>query len=266
MKIAHFLKTHPALNYAQDLRDICRPLDLLDVVYFSHAHIDNKNNLSAIGIVPEFFKLYFEKGYHNFDLHMANPRQNEEYIIWDAVNRKKQSYSLHEDFKGFDQGHTFSIVLNHAKGKDCFHFATKLGNDRMNGEYLRMLDILKKFIGYFKEKIMQHKELSQSYQMKIPLKKSQGGFLTDESPFNLEKAEESLQSERIYSLIENQYLTKRELECLTWFAKGKTIEETALLLGVKSRTIKAHMFAIKDKLGCVNQFQLGMYYSKLNNF
>lgn len=263
MNIEKFLKSHPALNYAADLSAICSPLQLLNIVYFSHVQIDKNKNMSGLGIVPDFFNLYFQKKYYNFDLHMAKPGVGEEYIIWDAIKRQKQSYSLHQDFMIFNQGHTFSIVINHESGKDCYHFATKLGNEFMNGEYLRLLDSLKKFIAFFKEKIANHKELSAAYKLKIPLDVEEGQFITQENNFNINDFNESIKANRSYSLTGNAYLTRRELECLTWIAKGKTMEEMAIILDISVRTIKAHIGAIKSKLGCTNLFQLGMNYTNI---
>ena len=59
------------------------------------------------------------------------------------------------------------------------------------------------------------------------------------------------------------HLSKRELECLDWIAKGKTAEMVAMILNISPRTIKAHVKNIKRKLGCFNYFQLGMAYEKL---
>jgi DNA-binding CsgD family transcriptional regulator len=58
-------------------------------------------------------------------------------------------------------------------------------------------------------------------------------------------------------------LTKREWQCLYWLAQGKTLEETAIILGIALRTIKAHVINIKEKFNCSNQFQLGMLYQHL---
>lgn len=261
MNIKNFLKQHPALHYAEDIQAICSPLGFLDIVYFSHIQIDKQGYLAGIGNVPDFFHLYFEKGYYNFDLHMAKPNQVEEYTVWDAVQRKKQSFELHQDFMLFNQGHTFSIVVHHAAGKDCYHFATRLGNEKMNGQYLQLLDSLKKFISFFKEKVTLDKELSKAYQLKIPLALNKGGYLVD-TTINTVSFNEAITSNRSFSPIGNQYLTQRELECLSWFAKGKTIEETARILGITPRTVKAYMQQMKEKLDCVSQFQLGMHYGK----
>jgi DNA-binding CsgD family transcriptional regulator len=59
-------------------------------------------------------------------------------------------------------------------------------------------------------------------------------------------------------------LTPREHECLYWFALGKTHDEVASILSISSRTVKAHVRHIKDKLCCYNQFQMGIAYANLS--
>src|SRR5690606_26213799 len=106
----------------------------IDLVYFAHAHLDEKNQLSGLGTNPHFLELYIRKGYYKYDVHLGNLPEGEHLIIWDSVVRKKETKELHEEFMWFDQGHTFTIVKNHGTTKDCYHFATKLGNTGMNDE------------------------------------------------------------------------------------------------------------------------------------
>lgn len=47
-------------------------------------------------------------------------------------------------------------------------------------------------------------------------------------------------------------LTPRESETLKWLAEGKTIEETAIILGVSMETIKTFCKSIRTKLNCTN--------------
>ena len=133
----------------------------------------------------------------------------------------------------------------------------------MNGKYFQLLSQLKQFISYFKDKVAANKALSSAYQLKIPLQTTNSGFFTEEAGFDLQKFTDSIQANRIYSILNNQYLTKREMECLSWLSKARTFAETALILNISERTVKAHVNAMKEKLGCASQFQLGMYFSKL---
>lgn len=267
MKLDLFIKQHPALNYAEDLKMICQPLSELGIVYFSHVHIDELSRMSCLGIRPEFFKLYFDKGYYNYDLHKASINVSEQYILWDTIERKKQSKNLHEDFMSFNQGHTFSIIFNHGNTKDCYHFGAKLGDSAMNENYLKNIDSLKMFIMYFKDKVASHKALLSAYDLKLELSKDKGGYLTKEPQqlINLERFNDLINLDRIYINGGNTYITQRELECLHWMAMGKTAEEIGLLLTITTRTVKAHIANIKNKLGCYNQFQLGMVYEKIKS-
>ena len=73
-----------------------------------------------------------------------------------------------------------------------------------------------------------------------------------------------LSVERKYPyLIENKILTKREMEVLYWLKFGKTTQMVADILGIKQRTIKAHIANIKQKTNCQTLFQVGYFYAKI---
>ena len=50
-------------------------------------------------------------------------------------------------------------------------------------------------------------------------------------------------------IIEGVSLSLRQVQCLEWLARGKTIEETAMLLKVKPSTVKQHLQIVREKLG-----------------
>lgn len=263
MNIDKFVNNHPSIQHAASINDLCRPLGLLGIKYFSHVQITNKEHFSAISSGPEFFELYFRKGYHHFDLHMANVTGAEKHIVWDLLNLKKQSSNMHQDFMNLNYGHTFSIVINQENIKNCYHFGVQLGDAQMNAKYLNLIDELKLFINYFTEQVAQDKTIKCAYSQKIQINKNVGGYFTDETGEDLSAFLQSVSGKRVYSLQGNNYLTQRELECLKWLAKGHTLEETGKILTISTRTVKAHVNAAKEKLKAKNQFQLGLNYSKL---
>lgn len=263
MNIRKFVNNHPVVNHAETIRAICRPLNLLNIKYFSHVRITDKNQFSALATTPGFFETYFNKRYFNYDLHMANVEASEKLIIWDLLQLKKQSSAMHQDFMSFNFGHTFSIVSNHNNVKNCYHFGAQLGDTKMNGQYLNLVDELKLFINYFTEKVAQDRDLKIAYSQKFTINSNAGGYLIESNGNPLHPFLESIRGKRTYSLQNINYLTQREIECLNYLAKGKTLEETAVLLHITTRTVKAHINAAKQKLNAKNQFQLGLNYSKL---
>jgi DNA-binding NarL/FixJ family response regulator len=54
-------------------------------------------------------------------------------------------------------------------------------------------------------------------------------------------------------------LTAREREVLKFLAEGKTVRETAALLGLSSKTVDAHKFNLMRKLGIHNKAELVMW-------
>lgn len=50
-------------------------------------------------------------------------------------------------------------------------------------------------------------------------------------------------------------LSSREKECLYWAARGKSSEETAMILNIKTSTINVYRQRIKAKLNCINMTQ-----------
>lgn len=45
-------------------------------------------------------------------------------------------------------------------------------------------------------------------------------------------------------------LSSRERECLYWISQGKTIEETAMILGIKYGTVVGYVRSLKGKMNC----------------
>ncbi len=62
-------------------------------------------------------------------------------------------------------------------------------------------------------------------------------------------------------------LSSRELDCIRWLLKGKTVPEIAIILDISHRTVEKFILNLKTKLGCYSLFQLGIkiYLLGLNN-
>lgn len=267
MNIEQIISSYPPLTHAKDLQEICNPLNTIGINYFAHVRVDNQNQFSAIGLKPEFAKLYLEKSYYNYDIHMAMHTTEEAYIIWDFLELDNQSKELRQDLYHFDLHHNFTIVQPGDHGKEYFHFATSAKNDHANNNYLQNLTYLKKFIQYFKEKTHEHKQLAKSFNFKFSIAEENANFSTN-TPLRAtdETLDQQLALNRIYINDNGAYLTRREFECLYWLSMGKTLNDIGTLLAITPRTVKAHIANIKIKVGCYNQFQLGRLYEKFKSY
>ncbi|WP_082650871.1 helix-turn-helix transcriptional regulator [Legionella steigerwaltii] len=61
-----------------------------------------------------------------------------------------------------------------------------------------------------------------------------------------------------YSLESKIQITPREKEVLFWYIKGKTSDETAILLNVSRRTIERHFENLREKFGCFSKSQIAL--------
>lgn len=261
--IDQLIREHPALTHAEALGAICAPLRMLGITYFAHAHINRDNEFTGLGNSPLFTELYFQQKHYQFDCHQDDLPTGEQYLLWDTIPITSETRALEDDFNQCSFAHTFSILNKSDHGLDCYHFATSPGNDAMNGKYFAALESLKQFINYFKDKTLSDPSLAHAYQLGVSMQPGSGKFHKESTALAIPQFHELIQNDRHYSLSGKQYLTKREVESLYWLSQGKTYEETALILQISARTIKAHIEAIKEKTGAKNLFQLGVMFADI---
>jgi len=59
-----------------------------------------------------------------------------------------------------------------------------------------------------------------------------------------------------------QYLTDKELQCLYWLIRGKTLPEISIILAMSERTAEKHIENVKRKLNCHTQCEIGYIVGK----
>src|SRR3990167_10218686 len=209
------IKKHPALLYSQDLKDICAPLNHLNISYFSHVHIDNTGNFSALSNNPEFHEHYLNNKYYDADIHMAkNNNIQKKYIIWDEVKCSGQSKKLYEESKAFGADHTFTLIDKNKVGKNYYHFATHLSAPHVNYNYLSNFELLQLFILHFKHNISQSKTLSEAYNLTFTMdNKAEFLFDVHREPATPEESRSLfLKKMKLNVPLLKKCLTMRELE------------------------------------------------------
>ncbi len=55
---------------------------------------------------------------------------------------------------------------------------------------------------------------------------------------------------------QSQFFTQREYDCMQHLLKGKTLKQTAFLLGLSPRTVEYYLNNIKRRFGCHNKITL----------
>lgn len=262
MTITRFLKHNPTFTATDILSDWCQPLALLQIPYFCHVHVDHQNRLTFFCNFPEFARHYLEQGFHQFDVHMKPEFKQPQVIVWDLYERTAKSKIMHDEFKEFGRGHTFTIVKPRDDGCDYFHFAAQSGTHEINHTYMQNIDVLERYVSFYLDKLSRSPSVQKALSQRLLLNPSAGGYYLAESSAQIDCKSfyEMTEHQRHHVLSRSGYLTSSETDCLYWLAQGKSLCETAMILGISTRTVKAHIHNAKEKLECDNLFQLGMYF------
>lgn len=278
------IQAHPSVLNADCLRAICKPLNKLNISYFSHVNIDKEGQFSALTNNPEFHTHYLENSYYHADIHLSELGQSSKLIIWDALGFDGISQKMDDDAEAFNIRHTFTIVEKNSFGDNYYHFSTHIRDGSFNQIYLSNLDLLNMFIKHFNSTIGQSKELSKAYDIKFTIDQNEAAYSIGEfqhleiirSDFMREISLNSaveMETRRIFKnstfLIHKDThravsLSKQQTRCLLLLMQGFTATETANQMNLSHRTINHYLENLRDKLGCRNGKELiAAYYSQL---
>lgn len=253
--MSELLDSHPVIACHADIQDICRVLLPLQINFFGHIHVDKQHQYAGLGNNPAFSKHYVEKKYYNADIHLAKTEDLGKYVIWDALDCCGQTNAMNEDAVLLGVDHTFTIIEQTSDEKNFYHFGSNLIGKTINQEYIRHLDLLKKFILYFKTQVKESAALSAAYGVKYTVDEENGAFQHVRFTTNGFCAENKILSELDVSfdlpMMIAKQLSVREVECLKLYIAGMTAKQIAEKHALSVRTVENYICHIKEKL-CVS--------------
>lgn len=274
------LQTHPTLRYPTEIKAICKPLNSLNIDYFSHVKIDSESKFSAICNNPDFCKYYYDNKHYNADIHMAKDHHLGNTILWDTLTFDNKSAVLAEEAKAFGVKHVFTMIEINDKEIDYYHFASNLDSMQINQIYLANMDLLKRFTLHFKEQINNDHALKHGHHLKFALEKASTDFAlkideginnhcADRTTFLLDVEQQKSQSiSNTNKLVLTHKdtrkpisLSSQQAKCLHLLTSGLTAKQIAFNLNISYRTVEHHIAIIKRILGCQNSKELLGFYS-----
>lgn len=219
-------------------------------------------NLGSNALWAEFYflKLYglhYKKEVMQEHNHFVNDSPIELWFL-------KESNEFWKDTRdNFNIGNGITIEKNGSHYKELFYFSAHKDNYDINNFYLNNLDLLNKFIFYFKDKASKTINRFESRKMNVPsyYRNLIQPMQQDKTPTldGLKEAfNEELNIDKYYlgDEFQDRYLTKRELECIKWVAYGRAQVDIAKTLGISQKTVETHISNVKAKLNCFKSAQL----------
>lgn len=251
------------LSSAGDIDAICVPLRSFGITYFSYVRIYDDGSRFDINNNADFSEAYYYKtDCYQLYIPEMNPRVFEDGFLFASSDFVEPFEELHEVTQKFSVANLMVLMQKHSNYYELWHFGCPPDIPGMINIYLNNLDILKSFCYYFKDR---GAHLIKQFEANRMCMKKDKAIITEDSPallFDTSQARnQCLHTLKIdkYHLGENynhHYLTKREVECIKWCIRGKTADETSLILNISKRTVNAHLDNVKQKLNCNKQAHL----------
>lgn len=264
------LKKHFSLESSTDVSEIVNSvLKHVGANYFNYVKIYEDGSRALLSNNAPWIQHFYENALYNaagiIDVEYLLPKG---YFLWsDLEDNDGTVYNQSREYFNIDNGLTF--ITKQENATVVYIIGSTRKNYKINGFYIRNLDLFKRFILYFNDK--GHNLIKKADEQKIYLPQKQ---IIQDSPIqNFHIDSEQRQSflnatdiKKYYlpSLPEGKYLTKNEAICCAYLLQGLTAKQIAKKTELSFRTIEAYLAKIKLKLGVQDKAELIEKLSKDN--
>lgn len=261
------LNDHHSLTTSIDVKNICRPLYMLGLSYFTVDRIFNDGSRAILTTAPDWIHHYYISQYYTSPLFTKIRNYHGfNYFLWSSLNR----YPIYDAASEFDIDHGITLVFEEEKYVDYYNFGAPKNSQIVTDNYImENIIYLKRFVYYFKDKAEKLIKKSSTERIIIPEKildfpiKDNSLALSAipnyDSFINLTHVKKFYLGENF----DNTYLTFQELKCIELLIDGKSSKQISTCLNISSRTVETHIANIKEKFKCNTLCELGIKIAKL---
>ncbi len=172
-----------------------------------------------------------------------------DYFSWSAFS--KDDPVVIDSRRYFNLQHGITLVSKHDQGTDFFNYGVTNNDPSERDRLITLLPELLKFQAMFYEKGAKLFTIANQHPYHLK------SIVVDE----LEQT--TLKRFHLGPVFGYQYLTDKELQCLQWLVRGKTIPEIAIILAMSERTTEKHIENVKHKFKCHTQCEIGYIVGKI---
>ncbi|SRR5579883_50100 len=247
------------LDMAKDIYNLCLPLQRLGITYFTYLKKFTDGSQIYLSNSGQWIEDYFKLELYKTSLFEDSPDSyNSGYFIW-----PKEDHSpvfLHaRDYFNSDNGIT--IIEKNINYCEFYFFSGPVKATWLNNFYLNNIDLLKKFIIFFKSeggRILRKSEKNRLHIHNASNLKSHDHFPNLKNERNVRN--EFLSEINAMDIISQDKisikLSSREKEVAQNILMGKTAQRIADQLVISRKTVERHIENIKNKLNCSNKVEL----------
>ena len=261
----------------RDITEICKPLKKFGITSFNYVKTYHDGSQVNLANTTEWLEYFYKNEFYQIGAFERHPSKYESgSALWSQLSGQKVFYDARQYFN-IDNGIT--IIEKQLDSCDFYYFGTTADNRNIVNFYLNNIDLLKRFILYFKDRA--NLIIKQANENRIILPNHFEQHVTpDESEiYMLEKfkkeflKETAIKNFALTGELEGEVLTNKQLNCITYLIEGKTAKEIAKVIGISYRTVEGHIIKLKTRFNCQTKTELitkllknglGIYSSKCN--
>lgn len=220
----------------------------------SFVYVKNFNDGSEIRLSnqPKWLRYFYEHELYKNSLFERPPSEFvKARLVWAGLTVHTP---ILEKAREFDIDHGITFVEPCVDGCEFFFIGTQVKRTDVMSKYLAHIDLLERFLDYFREKAKPLIEEALRHKLTIP-----GKFEMAPKVF----CSENLDRSQFLSELNPIKFTARELECMRLLAKGYTLKIIAKELAISTRTVETHLNHVKDKTDSHSKGELVKYLLKV---
>ena len=255
------LEQQTPVVYADKIAQICQPLSLIGIDYFTFIRKFPEQTHLCLTNSPEWH-LYFCRSRARLNDCFEAPisRFSTGYFLWSLLGNTSVEKEAKEKFQ---IQHDITIIEKQRNYCDFHHFGSHPNRLLTSEYYLENMGLLKQFMWYFYEKAY-HLITSSDLLSAEHLEENKPIRQQHLSAENREQFNRIVNMTRYYLGTEYgaTYLTQRELDCAKGIASGLSAREIGEQLQIAYRTVEVHLNNVKRKLDCRKNSKLILTLAK----
>ena len=237
---------------------------LLRITTFTLIRVYDTGERFAISNMADLMEFYYFKSdyYKTYPLEVLHREVPNGYLLANSFGVSDAVVMAREKF---NCDNILVFIDHHKKYTDLWHFGGDADNHNLVNMYFQNLKYLQKFMWHFKESAQDIILLNELNKMKLVDYESHYEKMKFNFQENLKKMSNQapLPPIKRYIVDKGVHVSQREIECASWCLKGKSAEETGVILGISKKTVEVHLANLKKKFNCFKQSELTYKLSKL---
>ncbi len=270
-------KENLALTSGKYIAEICKPLNKLGITSFNYVRTYDDGSQINLTNIPAWLEYFYKNEFYRIGAFERHPSQYESgYALWPHLSGQKIFFDARSYFN-IDNGIT--LIEKQLDSCDFYYFGTTTNNSAIINFYLNNIDLLKRFILYFKDRANSIIKKASQNRIVLPNHFDQHESPNKKETYTLESfkkeflKETAIKNLRLTGDLEGELLTSKQLGCIIYLIEGKTAKEIAKILRISYRTVEGHINKLKIRFNCNTKNQLiskllknglGIYRTKCN--